>query len=178
VLAPPAPGSTRRSRRTSRRSTWSGTCTDTTARDAGLTADLTDNSPGVYPLPLAAVLDHNCLAAALTDARTLAEAEQATRERCGFTEIDHERAKRRRGEAAPDQLGSFDLETAVRDFERAALARSVDYVTFRRIAEALSPAPVDATDIRRHLIATRPRHYDWPLCSLAAHRATAPVDRA
>jgi hypothetical protein len=141
-------------------------------RDAGLTVNLTDNSPGVYALPLAVVLDHNRLAAALTDTSTLAQAEQTTRELCGFTEIDHERAKRHRGESAFDQLGRFDLGSAVQDFERAARARRVDYVTFRRIAEALSPAPVNVADIRHHLIATRPGCYEWPLWSLAAHAAT------
>jgi hypothetical protein len=147
-------------------------------RDAGLTVDLTDNSSGAYLLSLAAVLDHNRLAAALADTTTLDEAEQATREQCGFTEINHERAKRHRSESAPDQLGSFDLDSAIQDFERAARSRGVDYVTFRRIAEALSPAPVNTTGVRRHLIATRPGRYDWPLWSLAARRSTAPVDHA
>lgn len=103
--------------------------------------------------------------------------EDATREKCGFTEIDHERAKRRRRESTPHTRGGLDLDPAVRDFERAALARSVDHVTFRRIAEAL-PAPVIAADVRRHLIPTRPDHYNWPLWSLAAHRSTAPVGRS
>jgi hypothetical protein len=146
-------------------------------RDAGLIVDLTENSPEVYALPLAAVLDHNSLAAALADTRRLTQAEQVTRDQCGFTEIDHERAKRRRRESPRDQLGGFDLDSAVQDFERAALARKVDYVTFRRIAEAISPAPVNAADIRRHLIATRPSRYEWPLWSLATHAATRSAGR-
>jgi hypothetical protein len=146
-------------------------------RDTGLTVDLTDNSPGVYALPIVAVLDHNRLATALADTRTLTQAEQATREQCGFTEIDHERAKRQRSESPRDQLGGFDLDSAVRNFERAALARKVDYVTFRRIAEAISPAPFNAADIRRHLIATRPSRYEWPLWSLATHAATRSAGR-
>ena len=143
-------------------------------RDAGLAVDLTDNSPEIYALPIATVVEHNRLAVALADTRSLGEAEDATRDHCGFTEIDHERAKRLRSELTRRPGRSLELDAALRRFEREAAARRVDYVTFRRIAEALRPASIDVADLRRHLVTTRPEHYDWPLWSLTAKTVNRP----
>jgi hypothetical protein len=140
-------------------------------RDAGLAVGLTDNSATTHLLDLDAVTHVNQLALALTDTVTLAEAEQVTRDVCGMSEIDFERAKARHRTTAASALR--DLDAAIRTFEHEAIARGVDYVTFRRVAEALRPAAIDVNDLRDHLIATRPEHYDWPLWSLTAMTANA-----
>ena len=136
-------------------------------RDAGLTVDLTDTSPAVYELPLADALSANPLAEALAHTTALNQAESITKEHCGFSEIDYERAKHERAAAGPRPPQGFNLDTAVQHFEHQALARGIDYVTFRRIAEALGPSHVDTAELRQHLVATRPGHYQWPLWALS-----------
>jgi hypothetical protein len=142
-------------------------------RDTGLPVDLTDDSAAVYPLHLADVLAVNPLVDALADTVTLAQAEEVTRKHCGFSEIDYERAKQRHRDSGASSGSVLDLDDAARAFERDAASRGVDYVTFRRMAEAIAPTTGDATAVRRHLIATRPDHYDWPLWSLTAIPSTA-----
>jgi hypothetical protein len=140
-------------------------------RDAGLAVELTDNSAAMHRMDLAAVTHVNQLAHVLAHIETLAEVEQVTRDVCGMSEIDFERKKalhRTTTASAPR-----DLDAAIRTFERQATGRGVDYVTFRRLAEALRPAAIDINDLRHHLIATRAEHYDWPLWSLTAKTASA-----
>ena len=141
-------------------------------RDSGLGVDLTDRSPNVYRLELADALAANQLASRLAATTSLAEAEDITRTVCGFSEIDYERAKATR--LGPRQPGRLTPETddAVRAFERDAASRGVDYVTFRRIAEATSLGAAAAADLRRHLITTRPDHDAWPLWAVAAAEAS------
>ncbi len=141
-------------------------------RDAGLTVELTDNSAAVYRLPLGAAVDANALVRATANTTSLGGAEEVTRRVCGFSEIDYERAKCQRIASATATADRLDLDTAVRMFEQRASARGVDYTTFRRIAEAIGPPLVETSDLRKHLIATRPEGYDWPLWSLRSnHRA-------
>lgn len=135
-------------------------------RDAGLTVDLTDRSASIYSLSLSDVLDINPLAGALADTTSLDQAEDITRRHCGFSEIDYERAKQQRTTSADRHPSALALDTAVHDFEREAAQRGVSYATFRRIAEALRPLRVDAAEVRRHLITTRPDQYQWPLWAL------------
>ncbi|HEX8802901.1 MAG TPA: DUF1152 domain-containing protein, partial [Acidimicrobiales bacterium] len=150
-------------------------------RDAGLVVDLTDRSPDVYRLGLADALAANHVATRLAATASLAEAEDVTRSVCGFSEIDHERTKAARlGRRQPACL-TGETDDAVRAFEREAARRGIDYVTFRRIAEATSLGPAAAADLRRHLVATRPDHDAWPLWAVTSraptpddHRRTAP----
>jgi hypothetical protein len=137
-------------------------------RDSGLVVRLTDRSPGVYRLSLADALAANKLAAQLADTASLTDAEDITRSVCGFSEIDYERAKASHlGSRQPGRI-TRETDDAVRAFEHEAARRGVDYVTFRRIAEAASLGPVAATDLRRHLITTRPEHDAWPLWAVTA----------
>ena len=138
-------------------------------RDVGLVVDLTSHSPAVYRLPVDQALAINELAAALTDSSSLVEAEDIARKVCGFSEIDYERAKQAALAAAPppDRRGLEQLDDDVRAFERDAASRGIVYVTFRRIAEAIS-VPANQTDqLRRHLTTARPGQYVWPLWSIA-----------
>jgi hypothetical protein len=140
-------------------------------RDAGLGVTLTDHSADVYSLDLERVIEHNRLAAALVNTATLSEAENIARAVCGSCEIDYERSKAEARHAADrDQITAPD-DDAIRSFEVDAAARGVDYVTFRRIAEATDLSPDAARNLRRHLATTRPERYVWPLWSVAATSA-------
>lgn len=137
-------------------------------RDAGLSVELSDTSAAIYRLPLPEALRTNYLAARLADTTSLVQAEDITRECCGFCEIDYERAKQLHADSAPESSTRRDLDAAICAFEHDALTRGVKYVTFRRMAEAMGSTRVDGSEIRRHLLTTRPDNYDWPLWSLSA----------
>jgi hypothetical protein len=138
-------------------------------RDAGLAVDLSEHSAEAYAVPLTDALARNRLARVLVTTTTLAVAEQAARDVCGVCEIDYERDKvaKRWGEAAgrPATI-TPEVEAAVQAAEQAAAARGVDYVTFRRLAEAADLAPAAAARLRRHLLTTRPEQSVWPLWSV------------
>lgn len=127
-------------------------------RDGGLPVRLTDHSAQVLRTPLAAV--DSPLVRALAGSASLPEAERLTREICGFSELDYERHKA--GRPRPARLPE-NLDESIRAFERAARQRGADYVTFRRIAEAIG-APL--AELRSHLLATRPENFTAPLWAL------------
>jgi hypothetical protein len=130
--------------------------------------DLTDQSPNVYRLTLSDALAINQLAAHLTGTSSLPEAEDITRSICGFSEIDYERAKASRlTHNRPGRITSR-TDDDVRAFEADAANRGIDFVTFRRIAEATSLGPTAAADLRRHLVTARPDHDAWPLWAVAS----------
>jgi hypothetical protein len=163
-------------------------------RDGRLTVPLTDRSANVYRLALATVLARSRVATALVGSSSLDEAEAITRDVCGFSEIDTERRKAALlapggpeapgGPAGPGQSAwgaglaaraaratrasrdDDELDRAVRELEAAAGDRGVDFLTFRRIAEALQLAAGPADRLRQHLVATRPEHHVWPLWSV------------
>jgi hypothetical protein len=143
-------------------------------RDGRLTVPLTDRSAHVYRLALATVLARSRVATALVGSSSLDEAEAITRDVCGFSEIDAERRKAALlGPPAPDgtatgddaRRNDDDLDREVRELEIAAGDRGVDFLTFRRIAEALQLAAGPADRLRQHLVASRPEHDAWPLWS-------------
>jgi hypothetical protein len=135
-------------------------------RDSGLVVKLTDRSAGVSTLPLSAALAVNALASSLGQTTGLDDAEDVARTICGFSEIDYERRKAERPTPAGPHRITRATEDAVDTFEHDAAARGIDFVTFRRIAEATALDPGSAADLRAHLVATRPDHLAWPLWSL------------
>jgi hypothetical protein len=139
-------------------------------RDGRLTVPLTDRSAHVYRLALATVLTRSRVASALVGSSSLDEAEAITRDVCGFSELDAERRKAALLEPAPPadagRRDDEELDREVRELEAAAGDRGVDFLTFRRIAEALQLAAVPAQHLRQHLVATRPEHDAWPLWSV------------
>jgi hypothetical protein len=143
-------------------------------RDSGLQVHLTDLSPNAYAIPIDDAIASNQLASALADSSSLTEAEDVCRDVCGFSEIDYERDKAARSNVSKHPQDVAQLDSSVRDFEHDALERGVDYVTFRRIAEAVASA-TEAPNLRRHLVATRPDHYVWPLWALKPVAARAPL---
>ena len=140
-------------------------------RDGRLTVPLTDRSAHVYRLALATVLGRSRVASALVGSSSLDEAEAITRDVCGFSELDAERRKAALLPTPDDdrdrtRLDDGGLDREVRELEAAAGDRGVDFLTFRRIAEALQLAAGPADRLRQHLVATRPEHHMWPLWSV------------
>jgi hypothetical protein len=140
-------------------------------RGAGLPVRLTEHSADVYRAPHQAVQAASPIVTALVGTRSLGEAEFRVREACGFSELDYERAKA--GKAAKDdpsrECGGLD-ERALR-FEREAQERGVDFVTFRRLAEALGVRGADWGRLRAELVRRRPAHYAPPLWAVSADPA-------
>jgi hypothetical protein len=136
-------------------------------RDSGLAVDLTDHSSEAFLLALSDLVDVNALAPALAATSSLDEAEEVAREIFGLSEIDYERAKADRIRAGRSMQAPTDLDDLVDAFERDAAARGIDFVTFRRIAEATGMRPADAVNLVTYLTAARPDHDAWPLWSIA-----------
>jgi hypothetical protein len=139
-------------------------------RDAGLGVRLTAASAGVYALPLAEVMEINRLASAVRTSTSLDEAEKIVRENDARSEIDYERDKADRwavSAAVPAALPGAELDRLVAEVEATAVRRGVDFLTFRRIAEATGLPPGTVAGLRERLVAARPAHYVWPLWSLA-----------
>jgi hypothetical protein len=143
-------------------------------RDRGLIVPLTTRSADVYRLELATVLGRSRVASALIGSSSLDEAETITRTVCGFSELEYERRKAA-APSPPDDRDQDQLAAAVRDLERTATDRGVDYLTFRRIAAALRLAAEPADRLRRHLVRTRPEHHVWPLWSVQPVEPVEPV---
>jgi hypothetical protein len=136
-------------------------------RDSGLAVDLTDRSAAAFRLALSNVVHINRLAPVLANTSSLDNAEEIARRVSGFSEIDYERAKVERIKLGSSSRAPTDLDERVQAFERDAAARGIDFVTFRRIAEATGMRPADATGLRNYLRAVRPSHYARPLWSIA-----------
>ncbi|HZB32233.1 MAG TPA: DUF1152 domain-containing protein [Streptosporangiaceae bacterium] len=132
-------------------------------RDGGLLVQLSDNSSNVYRIELARALAISAPARALQDASSLDEAETITRQLCGFSEIDYERAKAARADTPHQRINLRDLDHEAQIYEADAAARGIDFLTFRRLAEALGLRYSMIDQLRSHLTATRPDHYLPPL---------------
>lgn len=114
-----------------------GTCE---VREAGLPVAITDASANAYRVDLDDVLEVNELSRRLIETTTLPDAEAITRDICGFSELDHERNKATWLSAQPrtPQTGMGEARDTLAKFLTEAAARGSDYVTWRRIAEALN----------------------------------------
>ncbi|MGA4844017.1 DUF1152 domain-containing protein [Streptomyces sp. G45] len=149
-------------------------------RDAPDPVVLGPASAQVYRLPLARVLEVNRLARALDGTAGLAEAEEASRSVCGFSEVARERDRARRLETAPGPRrdGALDGASLYQRFltwERATAAAGIQYVTTRRFAEELALTQDALTTLRAHLSSTTPARSVPPLWQLRA--ATGPARR-
>ncbi|WP_443048856.1 hypothetical protein [Streptomyces sp. NBC_00328] len=92
------------------------------------------------------------------------EAEQYSREVCGYSEIDYERNKANWLGSQPEQ--KLDPETTLRQldqFEAKAHNRGITHTTFRRITEALGLSGKQRQDLRALLLSSRPEQYEAPL---------------
>jgi hypothetical protein len=133
-------------------------------RDAGLPVPLTGEGPTVHEADLDDALERNELARALLSTETLDEAEQYSREICGYSEIDYERNKASWLASQAEQ--ELDPEATLRrldQFEAEARSRGVSHTTFRRITEALGLSGKQREDLKALLINNRPGQYAAPL---------------
>ncbi|MEU4162948.1 DUF1152 domain-containing protein [Actinoplanes sp. NPDC026670] len=122
-------------------------------RDAGLPVHLTDRSPTVLEIDLTAVADINPLVPVLTRTDSLAEAEHQAVQAMGATELQAERAKAA-AKTERFQPPAGDALASLPEWEIAARHRNIDFVTYRRIAEALGHT--DVPTIKTLLAARHP----------------------
>jgi hypothetical protein len=133
-------------------------------RDAGLTVPLTDDSPTVHEADLDEALTRNQLARAILATTTLDEAEQHSREICGYSEIDYERNKAAwLTDQPPPKLDPAEVLPQLDQFEADARNRGITHTTFRHITEALGLNGTQRNDLRQLLISRRPEQYAAPL---------------
>ncbi|MFE9397157.1 DUF1152 domain-containing protein [Streptomyces flavidovirens] len=133
-------------------------------RDAGLPVPLTHEGPTIHEADLDEALNRNQLARAILATESLAEAEQHSREICGYSEIDYERNKATWLGSRPEQ--DLSPETTLRQldrFEAEARGQGITHTTFRRITEALGLNGTQRQDLRALLLSTRPEQYQAPL---------------
>jgi hypothetical protein len=106
-------------------------------RGEGLVVEVTDRSAEVFAFAHGNVMRGNAVAQALGGSTSLDEADASAATVCGNSELGYERRKAAR--LAP-RGRDLDVEEAVASLQRygaEAAARAVDYLTVRRIAEAL-----------------------------------------
>ncbi|WP_255970861.1 DUF1152 domain-containing protein [Streptomyces longispororuber] len=138
-------------------------------RDAGLPVPLTDAGAIVHEADLDDTLQRNELARAILATRSLEEAEQHSREICGYSEIDYERNKASWLTTQPEQ--KLDPEATLRQldaFEADARSRGITHTTFRRITEALGLHGSQRQYLRALLLSSRPKQYQAPLWHIPA----------
>ncbi len=116
-------------------------------RDRGTPLTIDEDSPLVYCLDLIAVRDTNRLAATLCKSTSLDAAENIVLGLCGSSEIDYERSKQDQIDRSPSPSSPIDPRR-IRAFLLEANERGVDYVTVRRVAEAVDARSVDVETMR------------------------------
>ncbi|MFF0445955.1 DUF1152 domain-containing protein [Streptomyces sp. NPDC004609] len=133
-------------------------------RDAGLPVPLTDEGPTVHEVDLDNAFTRNRLARATASTTTLAEAEQLSREICGFSEIDYERNKATwLGTQQAQELDPKATLDQVTEFEHQARSRRISHTTFRRLAEALNLHGAQRETLKALLLDSHPEQYAAPL---------------
>ncbi|MGP3990654.1 DUF1152 domain-containing protein [Streptomyces sp. 3N207] len=133
-------------------------------RDAGLSVPLTDEGPALHQADLDDALSRNELARAVLSTTSLEEAEQHSREICGYSEIDYERNKAMwLGNQDERELDPGAVFRELDQFEEEARGRGITHTTFRRLTEALGYSGSQRTQLRELLISNRPEQYQAPL---------------
>ncbi|MFE2736638.1 DUF1152 domain-containing protein [Streptomyces sp. NPDC059349] len=138
-------------------------------RDAGLPVPLTDEGPTLHKADLDEALNRDEFARTVLATETLAEAEQHSREVCGYSEIDCKRNKASWLSSQAEQ--KFDPEAVFRQldqFEVQARARGIAHTTFRRLTEAFGLIGKQRQDLRALLLSSRPEQYEAPLWRIPA----------
>ncbi|WP_329146079.1 DUF1152 domain-containing protein [Streptomyces niveus] len=133
-------------------------------RDASLPIPLTDKGPTVHEADLDDTLNRNQLARAILTTQTLEEAEQHSREICGYSEIDYERNKASwLGTRQEQKLTPETTLHQLDQFETKARRRGITHTTFRHLTEALDLNGNQRQDLRNLLLNNRPEQYQPPL---------------
>ncbi|GAA1657599.1 hypothetical protein GCM10009828_104530 [Actinoplanes couchii] len=134
-------------------------------REAGLPVRLTERSPTVLEIGIDTVGDINPLISQLAGTRSFEDAERLAVQLMGATELDAERVKAARPRR--QQPPPTETISALRSWETAARARGIDFVTYRRLAEALHHPDVAA--LRAAVIAHQPERDTGLLWEVADH---------
>lgn len=131
-------------------------------RDAGTQIPLTPQSPHIWAITAAdAAVDS--LASALFDTTSFDEAEESLQQTLGWTELDYEHKKAAKQPLRPRRPSITDsVLEAVRQFATEAHNRGTDFVTFRRLAEAVG-APQAHEELRARLLEITPDRHRPPL---------------
>ncbi|WRZ21006.1 DUF1152 domain-containing protein [Streptomyces sp. NBC_00243] len=138
-------------------------------RDAGLPVPLSNEGPTVHESDLDDALTRNELARAILTTESLEEAEQYSREICGYSEIDYERNKASWLGSQPEQkLDPEGTLLQLDQFEADARSRGITHTTFRRITEALGLNGKQRQDLRALLLSNCPEQYAAPLWRIPA----------
>jgi len=133
-------------------------------RDSGTQIVLDDTCVQVWRCPAGPLTQASPLVSRLVATATLDEVEDVVRDVCGFCEIDYERAKAAALVAGPRRPVNVEvIEERVTAFGSACAGRGADFVTFRRLAEAVGVPAGQYERFRAHLVRR------WP------HRAVVPL---
>ncbi|HEV2783174.1 MAG TPA: DUF1152 domain-containing protein [Actinophytocola sp.] len=137
-------------------------------RDGCVRLTLTDTSADVFRVPHGAVFRAGRLAQALAGTRSFAEAEDVARRVCGFCETDRERRKAAQLTRTALSAPQPDLgEERMAAIGAQARARGVDFITFRRLAEAVGLGPGRYEAFRAEMIRRWPERHVAGLWSVA-----------
>ncbi len=119
-------------------------------RDSGTPVELTDRSADIYRVDLPALVTDTRYVAPLAETATFDQAEDVIRRICGTSEIDYERAKALRLSSPRPPRPIEELRRDADVYTAEARAKGIDYLTFRRLAEALDTSPDDIARLRAH----------------------------
>ncbi len=121
-------------------------------RDNGTPLTLDAGSAAVYRVDANVLAISSLLAQPLMNTSSQEAAESVVRHICGSSEIDYERNKRDRLAASAAPVDDLDVDLRrVSEFLGEASSRDVDYVTVRRMAEAVAVPSLDVEAVRRAL---------------------------
>jgi hypothetical protein len=134
-------------------------------RDAGTQIHLTETTVEAWRCSQRRLFESSHLAPRLVATSSFAEVEQVVKDVCGFCEMDYERAKAEKLRASPARAvpDIESVEALLASFEADTAGRGADFVTFRRLAEAVKAPPSHYERLRADLIRRRPHRYIAPL---------------
>ncbi|MCL9762690.1 DUF1152 domain-containing protein [Frankia sp. AiPa1] len=134
-------------------------------RGTGETVDMNDESADVYVADLRQVYEGSLLAPLLAETRSLAEAEDAVRGARGTSEIDYERQRLKMLPPRGRKLSRAEVAVRAVECVDDASHRGIDFLTCRRIAEAIKAPWIEASELREILLSVQPGHDAFPLWS-------------
>ncbi|MBL7487881.1 DUF1152 domain-containing protein [Frankia sp. AgB1.9] len=134
-------------------------------RGEGATVALTDESADVYVTDLRDVHEGSLLALLLPETRSLIEVEDVVRGVRGTSEIDYERRRLERLHREEGRPSRADLTARAAAYVDDAGRRGIDFLTCRRIAEAIKAPGIEAAELRERLRSVQPGHEAFPLWS-------------
>ena len=134
-------------------------------RSAGMRVSLKDESTRIETASAQSVILNNSLVEAVTDTRSLLEAEAALRLIGCPSEIDYERRKafKNRGQKPHPTVDTPSLVSDARLLAKAKRAQGIDFLTIRRLFEIMQTKRVTYPDLHDHLREAGVPEYRPPL---------------